>query len=72
MIVDKRSQVLDPASELALMDTELDLALPSKEGALIISPVNRMCGFPVDSKNKSVKDFSLWKIASYGGKYRVP
>ncbi|KAK9943628.1 hypothetical protein M0R45_009231 [Rubus argutus] len=71
MTVGKRSRVLDPFFELALMDTTPDLALPSKEGALAISPAKCKHGYLVGSRNKPIEGTRLRKIA-YGGKCYVP
>ncbi|KAK9911934.1 hypothetical protein M0R45_035814 [Rubus argutus] len=49
--VGKHPRVLDPASELDLMDIELDLAFSSKEGALVISPMKHKHRRLVGSKN---------------------
>ncbi|KAK9911935.1 hypothetical protein M0R45_035815 [Rubus argutus] len=59
----KHPYVLDPASEPNLMDTELDLALFSKEGALVMYLMKRKHRHPMGSKNKHPKGTRLSKLA---------
>lgn len=58
--------------EPALLDSELALALPSKEGALDISPAKRKRGRPVCSRNKTMEGGSSKVGTPSGGKRRVP
>lgn len=67
--VDKHPNVLDPASEPALMNTKLDISFSS--GVLAISPTKRKHGHLVGSKNKPPKDTGLRKLAP-SGKRCVP
>ncbi|KAK9950688.1 hypothetical protein M0R45_006163 [Rubus argutus] len=48
----KRGRVLDLVPSSSLMDEDLELYLPSKVGALVVSPLKRKCGRPVGSKNR--------------------
>lgn len=63
--------VLDPASEPTLMGTRLDLAVSSKEGALVISSMKRKHICYVGSKNNTPEGIGFIKLAP-GGKLCVP
>lgn len=72
VMVGKQWRVVEPIDEPGLMDTELDLALPSKEGVLVISSIKRKCVRSVDSRKKAVEGAGSRKVTSSSGKHRVP